>query len=107
MPNTDERQFQTIQTVWSEITLQIRYEQHWLNSKTLPHVAHIEIRVVAPESAPLPITETGYKSHFCDRRVIEAAGGPVAYMLTWLDMAANTKQWREACATRRQLSLFS
>lgn len=61
---------------------------------------------MAPERAPLPITETGYKSHFCDRREIEAAGGPVAYALAWLDMAADSKTWREACAARRQLSLF-
>lgn len=33
---------------------------------------------------PLPMTETGYRSHF-DRDTIEVLGGQVTFALAWLD----------------------
>ena len=39
----------------------------------------------APSGAVLPITETGYRSHFLAATEVIAAGGPVRYVLAWLD----------------------
>lgn len=61
---------------------------------------------VAPERAKLPITETGYRSHFLSKGVVEAAGGPTACVTAWLDEAAKSKAWQRHEAESRQLSLF-
>jgi len=45
--------------VWQEIEIELKY---WPLKWTV--ISHLEIRSVSPEKAPLPITETGYKSHF-------------------------------------------
>lgn len=69
-------------------------------------VAHLQIRVLAPVRAPLPVTDTGYRSHFVDRDAVESEGGPVEFVRRWLDAEADTKDWRAKEAAARQLSLF-
>ena len=68
---------------------------------------HLEIRSLAPEREPLPITETGYLSHFTARNVIEEGGGPAALVLAWLDHYAQSPVWQAQHITRQQLDLFS
>ncbi|WP_428409082.1 hypothetical protein [Hyphococcus sp.] len=68
-------------------------------------VDHLEIQ--SCDGGPLPITETGYRSHFF---------GPMEPALTieelheyvhaWLDEAARDPKWKAAEDKRRQLSLF-
>jgi hypothetical protein len=70
-------------------------------------ISHLEIRSVEPRSAPLPITQTGYLSHFMQPGTIEAHGGDVAAQVTaWLDEAAATPEWQEHAQATRQLQLF-
>lgn len=94
---------------WDGIELSIIYEPNWLNTQAslddLAH-AHLEVRSIRPERAPLPITETGYRSHFVDTQEIDEAGGPAAYVATWLSQAAKTAEWRDYEARSRQLTLF-
>jgi hypothetical protein len=52
------------------------------------------------------VTETGYRSHFVNRAVIEDAGGPVAYATAWLDDAARSPDWKEREQASRQMALF-
>jgi hypothetical protein len=68
--------------------------------------AHLEVQRVAPEWAMLPITETGYRSHFLPRGTAENAGGPVAYVKAWLEEAAKAPDWKRREAASRQPSLF-
>jgi len=93
---------------WHERTIQIDYEAHWLGVDKIGglQVAHLQVRVTEPERAELPITETGYRSHFVDREAVSEAGGPVEYVRQWLDAEARSKTWREQEAKARQLSLF-
>lgn len=94
---------------WQGITLEVTYEPDWLNmgdrDPNLGH-AHLEIRAIKPERAPLPITETGYRSHFLHPGEIDLLGGPVAYVQTWLDEMAQSREWRDYEERSRQLSLF-
>jgi hypothetical protein len=94
---------------WQGITVEVTYEPNWLNVSNpdcdLPY-AHLEIRTVAPERAPLPITETGYKSHFLHPYEIEEFGGPVAYAEAWLNEMAKAQEWLDYQTSSRQLSLF-
>lgn len=93
------------ETIWSGITIQISFERDWL-SMTICPTAHLQIKSVSPARAPLPIAETGYRSHFLSAEAIDDLGGPVAYALAWLDAEALKPKWKAAEQARRQLSLF-
>ncbi len=70
-------------------------------------IAHLEIRTVAPRGARLPITETGYRSHFHQPGTIEAHGGDVVtQVVAWLDEEAAKPAWRAYEASSRQGELF-
>ncbi len=56
--------------------------------------------------APLPVTETGYRSHFIQVGLVEATGGPAAYVRRWLDEEARRPVWRRVEAAWRLLDLF-
>ncbi len=96
------RDIQTFTHVWDGITLEISYEEDWLSGTS----AHIQVRSIDPEREPLPITETGYRSHFCAPGDVTDHGGPVAYVMAWIDAEAETETWKKAKAARAQLSLF-
>jgi hypothetical protein len=63
---------------------------------------HIEVRSIEPEQAPLPITETGYKSHFIHGEELAEHGGPVSFVTAWLEHEAKSEGWQ----MQRQMSLF-
>jgi hypothetical protein len=54
----------------------------------------------------LPITETGYRSHFTRPDEIEASGGPVEVVQSALDEAAKDQSWLDRESAARQMSLF-
>lgn len=96
---------QTFTIEWDGITININWEAHWLNSEAYD-VAHLDIESVKPEGSALPITETGYLSHFTSRENISAYGGPAAFVLAWLEDAAGKKAWKRKAAASRQFALF-
>ena len=100
---TKERVQRTETTEWRGITIAITFEPDWLG---MGYTAHLQLEAIRPERAKLPITETGYRSHFLEIGRVEAFGGPVAYALGWLDDAANSKEWKANEAASRQLTLF-
>ncbi len=70
-------------------------------------IAHLGIRSIAPANAPLPITSTGYRSHFHQPGTIEAHGGDVvAQVIAWLDEDAAKPEWRAYCDASKQGDLF-
>jgi hypothetical protein len=93
------------QTDWRDIIIRIRHKPDWSKAAGF-RFDHLELESIAPPRAPLPITETGYRSHFTSPDVIAAEGGPVAFALAWLDAEARNPAWKKQVAARRQLSLF-
>ncbi len=94
---------------WREIEIEITFDSDWLNGKSRdPDYAfeHLQIRSIKPERAALPITETGYKSHFIPCGSVEAFGGPIACVQAWLDHEAQSPVWAELAAASKQMSLF-
>jgi hypothetical protein len=79
---------------WRGIALTITFTPDWLNVAD-----HLEIETLG--RVPLPVTETGYRSHFIATASIESYGGPVAFVTDWLDSEAKRLGWSGA-----QLSLF-
>jgi hypothetical protein len=67
-------------------------------------IDHIE--VVSVDRVPLPITGTGYKSHFISPERIAEFGTPVDFVMAWLDHATGSAEWIKAEFESRQLSLF-
>jgi hypothetical protein len=84
---------------WRGILIQVTLEKQRF-------VDHLQIETLEPFRAPLPITETGYRSHFIPKDMIEEAGGPEAYVAEWLDRAAVSKAWFEIEADVRQYALL-
>jgi hypothetical protein len=99
----EERIQQTHTIEWRGITVCITFEPDWLS---MGYTSHLELRTVQPERAQLPVTETGYRSHFISIGTVEALGGPIDYTLAWLDEAARSKAWKAVEAAQKQLKLF-
>lgn len=95
--------------VWRGVAIEVRCCADWSPSfrQTYGHpLAHLEIEAVDPARAPLPVTETGYRSLFTAPAVIEAEGGADAFVLAWLDHEAEQPQWKEREQVARQMELF-
>lgn len=100
------RNIEIVSLIWEAITIEVRYEPEWLGTIGEYRIAHLDITSLQPERAPLPITETGYRSRFLPREEVDAEGGPEAYVRGWLEAAAKEPEWRNYVATTQQLSLF-
>lgn len=82
----------SVRIVWRGVTLEVRHTQNWLRTG----LDHIEIE--ATPRTPLPITETGYRSHFIEPRDLADYEDAADLVRFWLDRAG--KDWGG------QLSLF-
>ncbi|MEQ1711745.1 MAG: hypothetical protein ABL908_10120 [Hyphomicrobium sp.] len=67
---------------------------------------HIEVDSIRPKKAPLPITDTGYRSHFLNPLELANNGGPVTFVTAWLDREAKNPVWRKTQSQRAQGDLF-
>jgi len=67
---------------------------------------HIEVRSISPENAPLPITETGYRSIFITEPELSANGGVLKYMTNYIEQEAKSKKWIAQQEKSRQFTLF-
>ncbi len=63
---------------------------------------HIEVRC----DERLPITETGYKSHFMPMVALDGFESHTTYVAAWLEHAAQSKDWQRYVESRRQGDLF-
>ena len=84
---------------WEGITIDLSYTQPIYCG---PHFHHIELKA----SEPLPVTETGYRSHFIAPAELALWDSPEAFVIDWLNHAAQLPAWREYRDQSRQLSLF-
>jgi len=84
--------------VWEGIAVSISHTRNWLNSE----FHHIELRA----NQKLPVTETGYRSHFIHQDEFALFEDVVAFAEQWLDASATSKDWIKFKEESRQLSLF-
>lgn len=97
-----EQQPQTYRFTWQGIDIEATY-----TPRKWTVIAHLEIRSIRPEREALPITATGYLSHFHECGTIEARGGDVVAQVTaWLDEEATTPEWQAHLARAKQGELF-
>lgn len=101
-PPRKRRPTTTHKLVWRHVTCRVKHAPDYMSQGW----SHIEIIVQSPKGAPVPITQTGYLSHFLDEEELATAGGPVAFFLAWLEREAKTAAWAKADFKWRQLELF-
>lgn len=93
---------------WNGITIEVSYEPDWLNLSGAcgAPVARLQVRSLTPDRSALPISETGYRSHFPLPATVTAMGGPLSYVRAWLDDAARSPEWTDWQESARQLSFL-
>jgi len=96
--------YQIHKLIWNNIEIEARYDPRYAGGI----IAHLEIEAIIPERSKLPITETGYGSHFHNIGMIERdyGGDVVACVEDWLEKEAQSKDWRTYVEASRQGSLF-
>jgi len=109
MSKTNRRVVETHNFDWKDYRIEVRYCPSWSRSYEEVYgegMAHLEI--ISPEEPrrALPVSETGYISHFTPARFVEDEGGPVAFAQNWLDEAAQSPKWEKLEAASRQMSLL-
>ena len=97
-----EQPSRTYEFTWRGITVQVVHTPRRWNA-----IEHLEIRSIAPADAALPITATGYRSHFVPIGTVAAHGDDVAAQVTaWLDDEAKKPEWLAHTEAGRQGELF-
>lgn len=104
--------YQVSNIVWQGREITIRHCPKWLHCDE-PPVQHLEL--ISTDKAPLPVTATGYKSHFItgENPFADFDNDPNAFCMAWLDDEAQKPDWiaaekcrQEAEQEARQMSLF-
>lgn len=97
-----EQDTQTYTLTWQGIEIAATY-----TPKRWSVIDHLEIRSINPPRAPLPITQTGYRSHFMECWELEEwHGNVVEYFTTWLNEEASSPEWQSHVEATRQGELF-
>jgi len=97
-------EYQIHTLMWRGIEIEIRYNPDHFHEV----VAHLEIRSIQPLKARLPITDTGFKSHYPPFGAIERDydGDVVKAVAHWLNEEVNSKAWQRYEREQRQGELF-
>jgi hypothetical protein len=100
---------QSLSTInWNGYLIEVAYQPNWPDMST--HAGekwvHIEIRCLKPLKGPLPITGTGYRSHFTTETIVKEHGGPQSFVNAWLDHKSLSKEWKKLEAESRHGRLF-
>lgn len=95
---------QTYTIHWQGVEIEARYKPSEFGGV----IAHLELQSIDPPRARLPMTETGYRSHFHAVGLIENhyGGDVTAFVLQWLNAEAKSKAWLKYIEASKQLALF-
>lgn len=88
---------------WRHVKFRVRHTPDYIIKGT----NHLEVFVLSPKNEPLPITSTGYLSHFDTHRQIRSAKEGAEYFLSLIAQEEKTKRWQCFDAKRRQGDLFA
>jgi hypothetical protein len=89
----------TTMLIWNGIKIMVTHTPNRFGETD-----HIELNVENRQR--IPVTETGYRSHFCHESQIEPYGSALAFVQAWLDNEAMKSEWRSYVESSRQLDLF-
>jgi len=89
----------TAMLIWNGIKIMVTHTPNRFGV-----VDHIELH--SEDHQRLPVTETGYRSHWVYEDQIEPYGSALAFVQAWLDTEARSPAWRAYVEASRQLDLF-
>lgn len=87
---------------WRDVECSVEHIPDW----KIDGWSKLIIRVVHPRGAPLPFSERGYHVRELDEDELKAAGGVVAFLLSWLERDATAPRYLEAIYRWKQRDLF-
>ena len=90
----------TSQIVWCDIAVEITFHSHRWKSD----FDHVELRIEVGRI--IPVTETGYRSHFLPAGIVDEYDGHEGFVRAWLDHEAENSDWKKREAASRQMTLF-
>lgn len=67
---------------------------------------HIAVSSVEPKEAPLPISDTGYRSIWLAQPQLEEFGGALNYVTEYLEHEGKSGKWKQQEEAARQYQLF-
>ncbi len=94
-----------INITWNNIPISIKYNPDHSRPYREAYgyaLAHIQLRA----DRPIPVTGTGYLSHFIAEPLVAEYGGATAFVTAMLDDAAQSPEWEKMQAEYQQPSLF-
>ena len=93
---------------WQSFKIEVRYDPDPFNiaQHGSEVMAHIEVRTLCPEGAALPITKTGYRSHFTPKSNLDDYQTVAEFIREWLEYAAQSEEWKRTQDEARQFNLF-
>jgi hypothetical protein len=85
---------ETIFTIEAEgVPVRVRYCPHYFATMGL---AHMEFRSASEPPKPIPISATGYRSHFCAPEAVAQLGTPEAYATAYCKAMLRKRRGEEA-----------
>lgn len=72
---------------YHSVSVRVDYEPDWCSV-----IDHLTLRSISPEKQPLPVSDTGFKSHFLNRADIVSAGGVQSWVIAFLDWGAKENE---------------
>jgi hypothetical protein len=93
----------THRITWRGVTCTVTHTRNHINEGW----SLLDVRVIAPKGAPLPITTTGHRTRGLDEDEVVAAGGAVAFVTAWMDAESVNPGYAYAVAHWKQLDLFA
>lgn len=85
--------------IWNGIKIMVTH-----TPKRFGIVDHIELHV--EDKQRIPVTETGYRSHWLYDEQLEPYGSAIAFVEAWLNDEAGSPEWQAYELASKQLSLF-
>ncbi len=94
------------QIVWQGISITVRHNPNWGHGyKEIQGFCMTHTEIIRDDRKQLPMTNTGYRSHFMDEREFEYYDDVIDFVIQWLDHDAQSKAWKVYVADQNQLKL--
>jgi len=102
-----QKGYQTLTMIWRTVAITVEHDENWSKAYQDTYGSQLtHTNIIRDDGLPLPITETGYRSHFTDIKNLENYDGILDYVKQWLDYESQTKSWKAKEADMNQLKLF-
>jgi hypothetical protein len=106
----DKNEEQTFSLLWKATEITIKYRPNYSEAtEKIAGYRLAHLQVMSKNRTPLPMTETGYRSHFTAAKCIEDFASPIDFVKAWLAEAEQSKKWKawlERMRKESQLNLF-